>query len=118
VAFSVSSTALDYLKQQLLPYVYNKIGNLHIDDKSFSEVGVKFDLTNINIHIPQPDNDVINHWVPKMHSETNSISVTNNNQDLTVEFDFVSHLSIFRLMSGHFKANIQEIKLLLDLKLT
>jgi hypothetical protein len=52
VAFSVSSTALDYLKQQLLPYLYDKISNLHIDDKSFSELGIKFDLTNINILIP------------------------------------------------------------------
>jgi len=53
-----------------------------------------------------------------MHSETNSVSIQNPKQDLAIEFDFASHLSIVRLMTGHFKASITDINLLLDVELT
>jgi len=59
VALGISHNALNYLKQQGVPYIYNKIADLKVSDQSFSDYGVKFDLTNIKVSVPKPENDLI-----------------------------------------------------------
>jgi hypothetical protein len=115
LALSITNNAINYLKQQFLPYIYGKIENIHIDDKSFSEYGLHLNASNINVEIPKPDNDVINHWVPSMISATNSVKVQNKKQDLTIEFDFNGKFTIVPLIKGHFKATIEDIDLVLDI---
>ena len=74
VAVSISNPAVNYLKQLYIPYLYSKIADFKLPNMSFDEF-VAVNLTNIEVKVPEPENGLINNWVPTMHTSTNSLSI-------------------------------------------
>lgn len=68
--------------------------------------------------MPPPKSNYIDNWKTAMHTDTNSLSISTMDQDLTVGFDFLAKLGFVRLAKGSFKATIKKIGFNLDLGFT
>ena len=70
ISASINDRAIDYLKMGGLPYLYNIINELQIGNQSFEKGPLKFDLDNIKISIPMPQQEFIRNWDTQLKPET------------------------------------------------
>ena len=111
IAASFSADGLNYLKMQYLPWVYSKVANINLGDKSISEGLLNLQLSNTNFTLTEPEQLFINDWDTSLNSKSNSLDISTKEQNLVVEADFVGSFGILKLKTGHIKAQISKLGL-------